>query len=151
MGFGPNKILSLPDAVAAALSSHFGFKVNGFVQQVGNGVATGTKSAPVTTNGELKVGAQSDSAGAVMSAKNPEPNGTGTPLGGINDHTTASAESYLASAAQDAAPATSDVAPAVVETVIQTVNGDICPSCGASSLVYEEGCVKCYSCGHSEC
>lgn len=144
VGFGPNKILSLPDAVAAALSSHFGFKVNGFVQQVGNGVATGTKSASVATNGELKVGAQSDSAGAVMSAKNPEPNGTGAPLGGINDHTTASAESYLASATQDAAPV-------VVETVVQTVNGDICPSCGASSLVYEEGCVKCYSCGHSEC
>ncbi|OGM03856.1 hypothetical protein A2112_01255 [Candidatus Woesebacteria bacterium GWA1_42_12] len=29
--------------------------------------------------------------------------------------------------------------------------GDLCPSCGASSLVYEEGCAKCYSCGHSEC
>lgn len=29
--------------------------------------------------------------------------------------------------------------------------GDICPSCGVSSLVYEEGCSKCYSCGHSEC
>ena len=29
--------------------------------------------------------------------------------------------------------------------------GDICPSCGASALVYEEGCAKCHSCGHSEC
>ena len=28
---------------------------------------------------------------------------------------------------------------------------DICPSCGASALVYEEGCVKCHACGHSEC
>lgn len=29
--------------------------------------------------------------------------------------------------------------------------GDICPSCGASALVFEEGCAKCHACGHSEC
>ncbi len=27
----------------------------------------------------------------------------------------------------------------------------LCPSCGQASLVREEGCVKCYSCGYSEC
>lgn len=30
VGFGPNKILSLPDAIAAALSLHFGFSINGY-------------------------------------------------------------------------------------------------------------------------
>ena len=29
--------------------------------------------------------------------------------------------------------------------------GDICPECGNASLVLEEGCVKCYSCGASKC
>ncbi|MEJ2569705.1 MAG: adenosylcobalamin-dependent ribonucleoside-diphosphate reductase [Anaerolineales bacterium] len=29
--------------------------------------------------------------------------------------------------------------------------GDICPECGAGTLVREEGCRKCYSCGFSEC
>jgi ribonucleoside-diphosphate reductase alpha chain len=29
--------------------------------------------------------------------------------------------------------------------------GDICPTCGASALVFEEGCSKCHACGHSEC
>jgi ribonucleoside-diphosphate reductase alpha chain len=29
--------------------------------------------------------------------------------------------------------------------------GDLCPECGAASLVNEEGCRKCYSCGFSEC
>ncbi len=29
--------------------------------------------------------------------------------------------------------------------------GDLCPECGLASLVYEEGCQKCYSCGYSEC
>jgi ribonucleoside-diphosphate reductase alpha chain len=29
--------------------------------------------------------------------------------------------------------------------------GDLCPECGAPSLVNEEGCRKCYGCGYSEC
>jgi ribonucleoside-diphosphate reductase alpha chain len=28
---------------------------------------------------------------------------------------------------------------------------DLCPVCGHASFVREEGCQKCYSCGHSEC
>ena len=28
---------------------------------------------------------------------------------------------------------------------------DLCPSCGNASLVFEEGCKKCYGCGYSEC
>lgn len=68
VGFGTNKIRSLPDAVSTAIATHFGFKIN----------SNGTK---ITT-------------------------------------------------------------PEV---------GDICPSCGAGTLVYEEGCSKCHTCGHSEC
>ena len=33
----------------------------------------------------------------------------------------------------------------------EAVRRDICPKCGIASFVYEEGCKKCYSCGHSEC
>lgn len=29
--------------------------------------------------------------------------------------------------------------------------GDLCPACGEATYVNEEGCRKCYSCGHSEC
>jgi ribonucleoside-diphosphate reductase alpha chain len=29
--------------------------------------------------------------------------------------------------------------------------GDLCPECGQASVVNEEGCRKCYSCGFSEC
>src|SRR5256886_3726328 len=32
-----------------------------------------------------------------------------------------------------------------------SVTGNLCPKCGCNTLVYEEGCRKCYSCGHSEC
>lgn len=29
--------------------------------------------------------------------------------------------------------------------------GELCPECGEATLINEEGCRKCYSCGHSEC
>jgi ribonucleoside-diphosphate reductase alpha chain len=31
------------------------------------------------------------------------------------------------------------------------VTGNLCPQCGSTTLVYEEGCKKCYSCGYTEC
>lgn len=36
------------------------------------------------------------------------------------------------------------------EPVLQRV-GDLCPECGQASVVNEEGCRKCYTCGYSEC
>ena len=38
-----------------------------------------------------------------------------------------------------------------LEAVVQEIRRDICPKCGTASFVFEEGCKKCYSCGHSEC
>jgi len=110
VGFGPNKIRSLPDAIALALSSHFGFKING------NG---GNALVAKTSNQE---------AGAVMVANAfvPETAQDAPPQGGVNDPTPAPAS-------------------------LEVVAGDICPSCGATSFVYEEGCSKCYICGYSEC
>ena len=35
--------------------------------------------------------------------------------------------------------------------MIPMVIGDLCPDCGAASMVNEEGCRKCYSCEFSEC
>ena len=29
--------------------------------------------------------------------------------------------------------------------------GDLCPDCGEAALIFEEGCMKCYSCGYTEC
>jgi ribonucleoside-diphosphate reductase alpha chain len=29
--------------------------------------------------------------------------------------------------------------------------GDLCPDCGEATLISEEGCRKCHSCGYSEC
>ncbi|HLG60785.1 MAG TPA: adenosylcobalamin-dependent ribonucleoside-diphosphate reductase [Ktedonosporobacter sp.] len=32
-----------------------------------------------------------------------------------------------------------------------SVTGNLCPQCGCNTMVYEEGCRKCYTCGYSEC
>jgi len=88
IGFGLNRVLSLPDAISTALSSHFGFRA---------------------VNGEV-------GANVAATAAMPDPSS----------------------------------APAFLQQEL-TVRGDICPSCGASAFVYEEGCSKCYACGHSEC
>jgi ribonucleoside-diphosphate reductase alpha chain len=39
----------------------------------------------------------------------------------------------------------------LAELATYKMTGNICPECGSSTLVYEEGCKKCFSCGHSEC
>lgn len=48
------------------------------------------------------------------------------------------------------APAAPD-APAHAEDIPRPRKADLCPACGDATLVYEEGCAKCYSCGHAEC
>ena len=57
----------------------------------------------------------------------------------------------MASAESNSAPGLADGNTAQLEDSTSYVAGDICPSCGSSALVYEEGCSKCYACGHSEC
>lgn len=86
VGFGPNKVRSLPDAVAKAIGMHFGFST--------------PHSIDVVAPAEAKVSTED---------------------------------------------------PAVASAYMENKIGDICPSCGAPALVYEEGCAKCHACGHSEC
>ncbi len=40
--------------------------------------------------------------------------------------------------------------PTVTDPVV-TKMGDLCPECGEATMVNEEGCRKCYTCGYSEC
>jgi ribonucleoside-diphosphate reductase alpha chain len=84
LGFGPNRVLSLPDGVAHVLADY----LEGFIP-----------------------GEESDEPRIVGPSDFEEP-----------------------SAAQ-----------------IKMKIGDLCPHCGEAAVVNEEGCRKCYACGHSEC
>lgn len=71
IGFGPNKILSLPDAVSIALSYHYGFRING---NLNVGAALFTNGAPlhgtgpaVVAEGSRESGNHDPAAGSVPS------------------------------------------------------------------------------------
>jgi len=121
VGFGPNKILSLPDAIACAISNHFGFRVNGFLNK---DMGITSSESPDMKNGN----------GHFNSNSNGFANGT---TGNLNLETAETATSQTS---------IFNHAEAHKEGI-----GDICPTCGASSFVFQEGCGKCYSCGFSEC
>lgn len=108
VGFGENRVRSLPDAVAKILAKQYAFKVNGVVED---------KLAP----------------------------GVSTPVAGPVDAPTIIEEKEEITVLQQL-PLQEGITGEA-----KTNNFDICPECGTSSFVYEEGCGKCYSCGHSEC
>ncbi|OGM05991.1 hypothetical protein A2125_02525 [Candidatus Woesebacteria bacterium GWB1_43_5] len=115
VGFGSNKVRSLPDAISIALASHCGFRTNG------NGL-----------------GVELSSARAVVEAEE-APAQSGNPAhAGVNQDPTVAFSEPIAAPNLELFPK-------------GKAQGDICPSCGKASLVCEEGCAKCYACGHSEC
>ncbi len=114
VGFGPTKVLSLPDAVACAISMHFDFRINGFLRRepvVNQNTPEKPDRVLSNSNGHLSVGAVTGVLGQVMETDQKK-----FSLGDAHSHV-----------------------------------GDICPSCGSSSLVFQESCSKCFICGHSEC
>lgn len=123
VGFGENRVRSLPDAVAKVLSTHFSFKVNGIVEdKPANGLSNGhtTQSSNGHTNGETN--------------------------GHSNGHTVQVQTPIKADEAEE-------ITKLEQLTLQNSSTGlfDICPECGGGTLAYEEGCKKCYSCGYSEC
>lgn len=113
MGFGANRVRSLPDAIAKVLAQHFSFAVNGKVEDK-------KIIEEVLVNGE------------VPAAVAPETHVS---------HDEEPALEIAASAGQQ---------PMFAEKS-NTNLYDICPECGVSAFAYEDGCKKCYNCGHSEC
>lgn len=97
VGFGPNKIRSLPEAVGRAIEMHFG-------------------------------------------------------LVGMNSLQNGATDTVIATGSSLAEPKEKPTQMALeAELPLLSKNLDFCPSCGNGTLVYEEGCKKCHSCGYSEC
>ena len=90
LGFGPNRVRSLPDGVGQVLDEY----VNGRKKHQVTESGLPVEPAPAIDNGQLL---QADYAVSVIKM------------------------------------------------------GDLCPECGEATMVNEEGCRKCYTCGYSEC
>lgn len=121
MGFGENRVRSLPDAVAKIIDRHFGFFTKHRLEDaIPNNATVLADQKPTENNGHSATG-----------------NGTSV-------HTAAPqvepAEKPMTVPAQQ-----------MLLTEKRMVTVDLCPSCGEGSLVFEESCKKCYSCGYSEC
>jgi ribonucleoside-diphosphate reductase alpha chain len=139
IGFGENRVRSLPDAVAKVLAKHFNFRVNGKVEDrpvlavaADKAMVTEEQAAPAT-NGH---------------ATNGTSNGNGVSANGMSQQQTLPVDAP-SPAAQLAL--TQEAAPTVSMSASNTSLFDICPECGSGTLAYEEGCKKCYGCGYSEC
>ena len=85
LGFGPNRVRSLPDAVAQVLADYVG----------------GAEARPAAPD----AAAPAPSAGAASAAETPQ----------------------------------------------RRLKADLCPECGDATLVFQEGCEKCMSCGFAAC
>jgi ribonucleoside-diphosphate reductase alpha chain len=123
VGFGENKIRSLPDAIAKVLSKHFEFRVNGMVEdrkpEAENGHNGNSASVHINNGHNQPIAADAEPKEEIVKI---EQLSLQTPSGPLS-------------------------------TTEGTATGlyDICPECGGASLAYEEGCKKCYACGYSEC
>ncbi|MBI4065501.1 adenosylcobalamin-dependent ribonucleoside-diphosphate reductase [Candidatus Gottesmanbacteria bacterium] len=131
LGFGENRVRSLPDAVAKVIDRHFGFftkhKLDESVASVPNGHTSlpnshGSASFPSTSLETSTTSANGQNSDQVHPQVEP-----------------GEAPSVIPAGQQ----------PLFNESRLVTV--DLCPSCGEGSLVFEESCKKCYSCGYSEC
>jgi ribonucleoside-diphosphate reductase alpha chain len=128
LGFGENRVRSLPDAVAKVIDRHYGFFTKHSLTDVPSTTAPDTMPA---INGNSHTHTE---AGVVAQLTDMKP---------MEQKNTAHAEGEEESADSSALHA------AVSQPRMVTV--DLCPSCGEGSLVFEESCKKCYSCGYSEC
>ncbi|HYK08479.1 MAG TPA: adenosylcobalamin-dependent ribonucleoside-diphosphate reductase [Candidatus Eisenbacteria bacterium] len=129
VGFGANRVRSLPDAVAKVLAQHYNFAVNGKVEdrQV---IASVLHDGVVPPAPEMHVPAEEH-------AEQPGPEAY-QPLAEVTQLTLEGTHSASSGQVVDAASTSTSLY-------------DICPECGVSAFAYEDGCKKCYSCGHSEC
>jgi len=134
VGFGENRVRSLPDAVAKTIAEVYGFKVNGRVEDKPNHPAS-----PALNGANGNGHASSDLA---------ETNGNGN--GNGNGHA-----KLVSTTPVDMPLEEVDLQASVIQAVApmqeEAHQGDICPECGSASFVHEEGCAKCYACGHAEC
>ena len=148
VGFGKERVRSLPDAVAKVLAKHYGFRVNGKVEDApekpaGDVLAqNGSAEQTILKNGSSSNGHTRPQTPSPANASEALRAGEAT-VNGVKSNGSAKTEEVNMVMQQLA----------IDESVNVSSTGlfDICPDCGSGTLAYEEGCKKCYSCGYSAC
>ena len=78
------------------------------------------------------------------------PDGVATVLQEYLSERTVRMSDGLVDARSNPAVTKENIQPKVTQPGLPEI-GDLCPECGQATLINEEGCCKCYSCGYSEC
>lgn len=143
VGFGQNRVRSLPDAVAKVLAEHFEFKVNGKVIDIKkqtNNVDASTNNLPNGNSSTIYNGNGNGSSSY---------NGNGK----TNGHAVITKETVSLNSSEDVFLPIAPVEQLSIGEINSNTNShfDLCPSCGEAAFAHEEGCAKCYSCGYAEC
>lgn len=132
VGFGPNRVKSVPDAIARFMDEYLAGEVD---------VAPWTAHQAgqlVMFDAALRNGEPENGAG--------RGNSDGEQAAGLDR-----AGHLAGQAPGSAAAGTAGIRPEGGARPARGAATDLCPACGMHSLAYEEGCLKCRSCGYSEC
>jgi ribonucleoside-diphosphate reductase alpha chain len=123
-GFGPDRVRSVPDAIGKLLQDHY-------------------------VSGQRPVSAKPLKPGV---GGNEYANGNGN--GNGNGKAEASLRDASAPRGHDDEPQAEPVYGSYLALTAATevvASGEICPDCQNATLMYEEGCRKCHTCGYTEC
>ncbi len=143
IGFGVNRVLSLPDAVAQAIYRHL--EEHPAPPHKTADVPAAQLALPVA---ETSVAAPLAHPVPAPHAPVPAPAPAHVDNGNGNGHTSGHANGNGAGTQLSLGAA----APVAVASPVAVLTGNLCPQCGSSgAYVFEEGCKKCHYCGYSEC
>ncbi|GAB6877468.1 adenosylcobalamin-dependent ribonucleoside-diphosphate reductase [Thermaerobacter litoralis] len=154
VGFGPNRVLSVPDAIAQFLDDYLAGKIERDpVDEVAAGQLTVFAADPAQQAREAVAAARAGQAGAAGASEvageghgeAPRSNGNGT-----RSIAGAGAQSLVIDGTPGRPPAETP-APRITGGNGRELSMNLCPECGSHALVHEEGCSKCLACGYSEC
>jgi len=139
IGFGVNRVLSLPDAVAQAIYRHL--EEHPAPPHKAADVPAAQLALPVA---ETSVAAPLAHPVPAPHAPVPAPAPAHVDNGNGNGHANGNGAGTRFSLGA--------AAPVAVASPVAVLTGNLCPQCGSSgAYVFEEGCKKCHYCGYSEC
>src|SRR5579883_990238 len=135
IGFGVNRVLSLPDAVARAIYHH-----------LEEHPATASHPEPAVPAAQLALPVSETLPAPAAPATGPfAPSVSSVPTS-TSGATSASA---MGTPVNGKAQGKAELMQSTARPVL---TGNLCPQCGSGgAYVYEEGCKKCHYCGYSEC
>lgn len=127
VGYGPGRVRSVPDAIGQFIEEYLSGAYPDALPEAPRGISAGT---PVGTSpGKPDKSGKPAKAGSTSPPANNPAAGHHAPAPGY-----------------EAASGTLDLF-----SVKPGSSFNLCHACGSNALVFEEGCAKCLSCGHSEC